>query len=215
MSDAGRGCGRENASVKGNGGAPGCAPSGSKPPETSACVWSMWAIFEGPVSMTRRTLFQLPVEGLMGVGSSAALPFFNLLSACSMVDSDGESLIARSGYLPAVAGQLERRPRRIHGLLLQGFIVLINELHHQGPFLFREFTRGVAVIRLGRRAQIAAPAIILCTTGKPLSSAVKSGGVRGRGARPPTPARRCETGGWRQPGRLRSQARDAAESVGG
>ena len=152
MSDAGRGSNaKRRVRQRGNPGTPQDAPRlGTNRPDIRLRVVDVGNL-EGSITMTRRTLFQLPVEGLMGVGSSAALPFFNLLSACSMVDSDGESLIARSGYLPAVAGQLERRPRRLHGLLLQGFIVLINELHHQCLFSSREFTPKLRRFGLGSR----------------------------------------------------------------
>ena len=68
---------------------------------------------EGSVSMARRTLFQLPIERLMGISGAVASPFLDLLGTGAIVNSKGEGLIARSGYMLAVAGEFEHRPRRI------------------------------------------------------------------------------------------------------
>ena len=54
---------------------------------------------EGPVSMARRALVQLPIERLKGISGPVATPFLGLLSASATVDREGERLVARSRHL--------------------------------------------------------------------------------------------------------------------
>ena len=94
---------RENASVRNDPRTPQ-EPSGlgTNSPHVGLRVIDV-ADLEGPVPMAGRALRQLPIEGLLLIGSPAALPLECLFSASAPMDRDGEGLITRSEDLPAVA----------------------------------------------------------------------------------------------------------------
>jgi hypothetical protein len=117
---------------------------------------------EWAIPVTGRALLQLPKERLKLVGSAAALPLFCLFDSGALMNSETESLIARSGDLLALAVELKRGPCRIHGLPLQCFVVLIYELSHQRSYSFLKSIGRVAHVRFGQEAQVPAPVLVLC-----------------------------------------------------
>ena len=124
---------------------------GANNPYVGLCMVDV-SDLEGAISMSRGPTLQLPEKRFLMISSPRALPLHCLLEACPLVNRDAEGLIAWRQNLLTFTDQLKTGPGSILSLLLQGFVISVDELQHHGSGFFRQFIKAISRLRFGQQA---------------------------------------------------------------